>query len=168
MLSKTIYSIIIKPSLILTLIFCGLKTRLYTTLASRQKKIIFKSSKRLANFFRFKDKTPLCLRSNIVYKFTCGRCNATYYGQTCRHFKVRVGEHSGISHLTNKRSKSRKSTAVKDHMVICDQPVSFNDFKVLASSNSEFHLKIKESLLISRDQPVLNKNEASLPLHLFD
>ena len=38
MLSKTIYSIIIKPSLILTLIFCGLKTRLYTTLASRQKK----------------------------------------------------------------------------------------------------------------------------------
>ena len=36
------------------------------------------------------------------------------------------------------------------------------------SSNSEFHLKIKESLLISHDQPVLNKNEASLPLHLFD
>ena len=47
---------------------------------------------------------------------------------------------------------------------ICDQPVSSNDFKVLASSNSEFHLKIKESLLISRDQPVLNKNEASLLL----
>ena len=87
---------------------------------------------------------------------------------TCRHFKVRVGEHSGISPLTNKRFKSRKSTAVKDHMLICDQPVSFDDFKVLASSNSEFHLKIKESLLISRDQPVLNKNEASLPLHLFD
>ena len=114
-------------------------------------KIIFKSSKRLANFFRFKDKTPLCLRSNIVYKFTCGRCNATYYGETCRHFKVRVGEHSGISPLTNKRSKSKKSTAVKDHMLICDQPVSFDDFKVLASSNSEFHLRIKESLLISRD-----------------
>ena len=49
-----------------------------------------------------------------------------------------------------------------------DQPVSFDDFKVLASSNSEFHLKIKESLLISRDQPILNKNEASLPLCLFD
>ena len=47
---------------------------------------------------------------------------------------------------------------------ICDQPISSDDFKMLASSNSEFHLKIKESLLISRDQPVLNKNEASLPL----
>ena len=98
----------------------------------------------------------------------CSRCNAVYYSETCCHFKVRVGEHSGISPLTNKRSKSKKSTAVKDHMLICDQPDSFDDSKGLASSNSEFHLKIKESLLISRDQPVLNKNEASLPLHLFD
>ena len=103
-----------------------------------------------------------------VYKFTCGRCNATYYGKTCHHCKVRVGEHSGISTLTNKRSNSKKSTTVKDHMVMCDQPVSFDDFKVLASSNSKFHLKIKESLLISRDQFILNKNEASLPLYLFD
>ena len=53
-------------------------------------------------------------------------------------------------------------------MFICDQPVSFHKFKVLASSNYEFHLKIKESILILRDQPILNKNEASLPLHLFD
>ena len=30
----------------------------------------------------------------------CGRCNATYYGETCCHFKVRVGEHLGISPLT--------------------------------------------------------------------
>ena len=110
----------------------------------------------------------MCLRYNIVYKFKCGRCNATYYGETCCQFKVRVGEHSGISPLTNKRSKSKKSTAVKDHMVIYDQPVSFDDFKVLASSKSEFHLKIKEVLLISHDQPVLNQTEASLPLYLFD
>ena len=53
-------------------------------------------------------------------------------------------------------------------MLICDQPVSFDNFKVLASRNSEFHLKIKESLLVLCDQPVLNKTEASLPVHLFD
>ena len=43
-------------------------------------------------FFRFKDTIPLCLHSKIVYKFTCGRCDATYYGETCRHFKVRVAK----------------------------------------------------------------------------
>ena len=62
----------------------------------------------------------------------------------------------------------KKWTAVKNHMLICDQIVHFDDFKVLASSNSEFHLKIKESLLISRDQPNLNKNEEPLPSCLFD
>ena len=108
-------------------------------------KIIFKSSTLLSNFYRFKGKIPLCLRSNIVYKFACGRCNVTSYGEISRHFKVRVGENSGISPLTNKRSKSKISTAVKEHMMICNQPVSFDDFKVLASSNSEFNLKIKVS-----------------------
>ena len=53
-------------------------------------------------------------------------------------------------------------------MVMCDQPVSFEDFKVLASCNSELHLKIKESFLLSHDQPVMNKNEAALPLYLSD
>ena len=82
------------------------------------------------------------LRSKIVYKFACGRGNTTYYGKTCRHFKVRVGKHSGISTSTNKRSKSKKSTAVKNHILTCDQPISFNDFKILASSNREFHLQM--------------------------
>ena len=64
--------------------------------------------------------------SNIVYKFVCGRCNATYYGETCPHFKVRVGQHSGISPITNKRSKSKKlAVTAIDHMLICDQPGFF-------------------------------------------
>ena len=46
-------------------------------------KVIFKSATRLSKFFRFKNKVPFNLRSNVVYKFSCGRCNATYYGQIC-------------------------------------------------------------------------------------
>ena len=121
----------------------GLRTHLQKGINSNisfcKIKIIYKLSTRLANFFRFKDKIPLWLCSNIVYKFTCGRCNATYYSKTCHHFKVRIVEHSAISPLTNKRSKSKKSTAVKDYMLMCNQPVYFDDFKVLTSSNSEFH-----------------------------
>ena len=52
-------------------------------------------------------------------------------------------------------------------MLICDQAVSFDDFKVLASIISKFHLKIKEGLLISRDQPILNENEACLVEYFF-
>ena len=111
---------------------------------------------------------PFNLRSNVVYKFSCGRCNAIYYGETCQHLNIRVGEHLGVSPLTGKKSKTKKTTAIKDHMLFCDDVVSLEDFKILASSNSEFHLKIKGSLLISRDKPELNRNEKSLPLYLFD
>ena len=117
-----------------------------SNISFRKIKVIFKSSTQLANFFRFKDKIPLCLRFSKVYKSACGRCNATYYSETCRHFKVRVGEHSYVSPLTKKRSKSKKPTAFKDHMLMFDQPVSFDNFKVLSSGNSEFHLENKESL----------------------
>ena len=131
-------------------------------------KVVFKSTACLSKFFRFKDKVPFNLRSNVVYKFLCGRCNATYYGETCRHLNIRVGEHSGVLPLTRKKLKAKTTTAIKDHMLPCDQVVSLEDFKLLASSNSEFHLKIKESFLIARDKPELNRNEKSLPLYLFD
>ena len=109
-----------------------------------------------------------CLRSNIVYKFWCGRCNATYYSETCQHLSVRVGEHSGVSPLTEKKLKSKKSTAVKRHMLFCHHIVSTDDFKILATSDSYFHVKVKENCLISRDEPILNKNETSLPRYIFE
>ena len=108
------------------------------------------------------------MRSNVVYTFSCGRCNATKYGEKYWHLSVRVGEHSGVSSLTGKKSKSKKSAAVKDHMLFSDHIVSINDLKILATSDSDFHVKVIESLLISRDEPILNKNEASLPLYQFD
>ena len=110
-----------------------------------------------------------CLQSNVVYKFSCGRSNVTYCGETYRHLSITVDEHShsGVSPLTGKNSKSRKSTAVKDHMFYCDYIASIDEFKILAASGSDFHVKVKESLLISLDELILNINEKSLPLYLF-
>ena len=100
---------------------------------------------------------PYCLRYNVVYKFLCGRCNATYCGKTCQHLSDRVGEHFSVSPLTEKKSKCKKSTAVKDHMLFCDHIESIDKFKISASRDSDFHAKVKESLLISRDEPILEK-----------
>ena len=104
---KIIEHTVHKKELFLVLPYLGmpslcLRTRLQKSINSNisfcKIKIIFKSSKRLANGFRFNDKIPLCLRCNIVYKFTCGRCNATYYSISCRHFKIRVGN-TQVFHL---------------------------------------------------------------------
>ena len=67
---------------------------------------IFKCSTRVFNFAQFKVKMLYCLRSNVVQKFSCGRCNAIYYAETCQYFSNRVGEHSGVSPLTGQSPKS--------------------------------------------------------------
>lgn len=140
---------------------CTKKHQIYTFSLCKFK-ILFKLSTRLANFFTFKDKIALCLHSkNYLQQFACARCNATYYYETYCHSKGRVSEHSSVPSLTNKQSKSMKVTPLKDHMLMCNHVVTFDSFRVLASSNSEFHL-------ISRKNPILNKNEAFLPLHFFD
>ena len=74
-------------------------------LTSCNLKIVFTSTVRVKIFFTFKDKLPKMLLSGLVYQYMCGDCNATYYGKTKRHFKVRICEHLGILHLTEKKDK---------------------------------------------------------------
>ena len=58
--------------------------------------IVFKSQRKLANDFRFKDRLPFDLVSGGVSKYSCGKCNSSYYGELHRHLKVRSGEDIGI------------------------------------------------------------------------
>ena len=73
---------------------------------------VFKSQRKLLNVFRFKDRLPSDLVPGVAYKYTCGRCNSTCYGETDRHLKVRSGEHIGISPLTFKKTKPSKESAI--------------------------------------------------------
>ena len=130
-------------------------------------KVIFKSTTCLSTFYRYKDKVPFNLCSNAVSKFWCSRCNVSYYDNKCQHLNIRVGEDSGVSPLTGKKSNAKTTTAIKDHMLLCDHVVSLKDFEILASINSEFYHNIKESILIPRDKPELNRNDEYSPLYLY-
>ena len=94
--------------------------------------------------------------------------NATYYGKTYRHFFIRAAEHMGISNLTAKRVKNAKESGVSNPLLQCDCAIDFDHFDVLASDTNSFRLLIKESLLIKRDKPVLNRTVKSFPLKLID
>ena len=131
-------------------------------------RIVFQTKCKLNNFFTFKDKIPVFLRSGIVYKCKCRGCNGTYYGKTKRHFKIRMSEHLGVSALTGKRVKGDNDSAIKERHLFCNYSSGFDDFSILASNNNDFKVTLMESLLINRDHPPLNKNRHSLPLELFD
>ncbi|XP_057293867.1 uncharacterized protein LOC130622418 [Hydractinia symbiolongicarpus] len=150
-----------------------IRTRLHRLfkqkLAHCNVKLIFFSKRRLRNCFAFKDRIPESLRSGLVYCFKCSGCNATYYGKTKRHFKVRMSENLGISALTGKRVKpGPQASAVLEHLMFCNNsPASFHNFSVLAEESKDFKLTLMESLLIERDRPILNNTVKSIPLELL-
>ena len=84
-----------------------------------------------------------------------------------RHLKVRFGEHAGISPSTFKKTAPSKENAIRDHLLNWNNNPYF-EFTILTNENDKFILEIKESLLIKRDRPILNKNIPSAKLFLFD
>ena len=74
----------------------------------------------------------------------------------------RIGENIGISPLTRKLVKPKNSFAA-DHLPLCNHSVSYDNFSIQTRENKKFLLELKESLLIMRDQPSLNRNVTSAP-----
>ena len=117
--------------------------------------IAFKCQTKFSNSFRFKDPLPKDLISGVVYKFQCGLCNESYYGESIKHLDIRSGEHIGVSPFTGKKVKPIKNSAVRDHLLHCNYSPSFDNFSILGHENKTSLLEIKESLLIMRDKPSL-------------
>ena len=130
--------------------------------------IVLKNQIHLLNVFRFKDCLPYDFVSCVVYIFQCGRCNASNYGETDKHLKVRSGEYISISPLTFKKLKPSSKSSIRDHLLLCNHYSSFDDYTIPAQGTNTFLLEIKESLLIKHDKAILNKNISSAPLFLFD
>ncbi|XP_065647894.1 uncharacterized protein LOC136077140 [Hydra vulgaris] len=75
-------------------------------------KFIFTTDK-LKNNFCIKDPLPKMLKSNVVYKFSCAGCNASYIGETSRHLTTRINEH-----LTMPSSMSLSDVEILLHSVL--------------------------------------------------
>ena len=133
-------------------------------------RILFRTSCRVKYFLRFKDQLSESMRSHFVYEFKCSSCNATYYGQTTRHYMTRKAEHFRKSEFTGKHKESLPKTSVYKHMESqrhYDNPD--DSFSIIASNPwvNEFVLQVQETILIFRDKPSINGNQGSVPLFLF-
>ena len=175
--TKAIQDIVNKKQLLIVLPFLSVQSFLVrkrlqscirNTIPYCSLRLVFQSKTRLSSLFRFKDIIPKETSLHLVYKFTCSCCNATYYGESERHFFVRASEHLGITPLTGKRVRNPKKSAIFDHILLNGHDVSFEDFTIVLKESNRFKLHLKESLLIKRDKPELNRNIYSYPLELFD
>ena len=132
--------------------------------------VIFKSSKRIKNAFCFKDILPKHINSKVLYKFKRHTCNRVYIGKTKRHLLVRQYEHLVLSVLTEKTLKytEKDATAIRKHCHENKHCCSVDNFEIVGTAVNDFHLKLKESLLILKMKPWLNIAQESMSLCLFD
>ena len=128
--------------------------------------IVFKNKTRLSGNFHFKNQIPKDLTSGAVYIFQCGHCHESYCGECMRNLNVRIAEQIRRLPLTRKQVKP-KNSSVADHLLFRNHSASYDDFIILTHENNKFLLELKESLLIMRDKPSLNRNITSAPLYLF-
>ena len=69
--------------------------------------------------------------------------------------------------MTQKRVKNPKESAIMDHNLLEGHNATYNDFSILIPENNQFKLHLKESLLIKRDKPELNRNIYTHPLEVL-
>ena len=76
--------------------------------------VVFRSSYKIRNGFRFKDQILIYMNSNVIYKYKCNICNDVYIGEITRHLLVHQYENLGRSILTEKPLKynGKDATAV--------------------------------------------------------
>ena len=151
-----------KKSLFLSLPYLGnISLQTKTKLKSSWKGILSYCKlikKKLAKVFRFKDRLPFDWVSGVVYKYTCGRLNSSYYNETYRHLKVRSAQNIGIWPLIFRKVKPSKESEIGDHLLIYNYVPSFYEFNILAYGQHKYLPEIKGSIFIKRSRLVLSRN----------
>ena len=119
----------------------------------------------VGSLFRFKDSIPSNLRSGLVYKYSCGGCNATYIGCTRQRFGARVHQHLGRSDRTGNHLATPSHSEPRNHSYDCNNsPFNSSNFTIL--DYSQDNLYSLESMYIKRQNPSLNNQTSSTYLYI--
>ena len=175
---KEVIHTVPKKDLVIVLPYLGINSlRLKNKLLNVFKKslpfckltVIFRTTSRISSLLAYKDRVDINYKSHVIYKFMCSECNLTYYGKTPRHFIVRYCEHLSISAFTGRpvNRNTQVHSNVEKHINCSNHSNDKDSFTIISFANSDLQLRIQESILIKRDNPILNAMQTSIPLVLF-
>ena len=124
--------------------------------------LVFTGTK-LGTKFNIRNKTSKEHQHDLTHSDACpdANCNEEYNSETGRWLIERVHEHN---------DKDVNSHVFK-HSLETDHPiVTIGDIRVLKTGycQKKFRRKLSEALFIKQNKPALNKQEASVPLKLFN
>ena len=130
-------------------------------------KLIPKNPLTIGSLFRHKDKLDYLMTSNVVYEYTCPKCDfGNYIGATKRLLRVRADAHKGVSHRTGVKLKTPEYSNIREHTKKCKVDINYIDFKIVGQTSNDQDLPILESLMIKQLVPSLNTQTSATPLYL--
>jgi hypothetical protein len=109
--------------------------------------VIGKSSNDLYKslFSKLKDKTPIQVRSSVVYKINCHDCDLVYIGNTMQFLKNRVGQHKSA---VNKNNVDH--SALAEHAITNAHSIDWSNYEVIATENRLKPRQILEMIHIKK------------------
>ena len=110
----------------------------------------------------------MCLKSYLVYKFSCGQCVSEYVGMTARTLGTTVDEHVGVSYHTGASLTQPTHPAIRDHRDSYGPAFDTSNFKILANASCTSDLRIIESLYIYKTKLIVNNQLSSYPLSIVN
>ena len=93
----------------------------------------------------------------------CLNWEAEYIGKTTQHIDARIYQHKIVKDDQHGLTKLH----IAEHAQRLRHKIDWQNYSVLARASSEYYLKIKETLLIKERMPIVNNNETSVILNLF-
>ena len=129
--------------------------------------VVYKNAFTVGSLFGFKDKIPESCQACFIYQYTCESCNASYIGKSWKQFKIRVSQHQGISHYTDKQMKSPPHSDIRNHCFEYGHALDPKQFKIIDRTRSKFDLPLLESLHQKIKKPSIGTHSQSSPLLCF-
>ena len=121
------------------------------------------TGKKPSSQFNIKDKTNFEHRHDLIYHVSCPlpTCDDNYIGETTCRIHERIKDHNG----RDDKLHMLKHSIEKHH-----DHVTQENFKVICKNfkNNKWKRKISESLWIKDLCPILNTQDKSVPLKLFN
>ena len=96
---------------------------------------VYKAPKRLSSLFKCKDSFPPLNCSNVIYRYSCSGCTATYNGRTPRNLKIRCYEHLEIN-KSERNYPSPSSSSIWDHIKQSGHDCTLEDFSIISKTDN--------------------------------
>ena len=121
------------------------------------------TGRKLGSLFQTKDQTIFEHKHDVIYHGKCPaeNCVDDYIGETARRVNERIVDHTG---------RDIDSHLLKHSIESGYKPLEAVDYKIIGTvyRKNTMKRKFSEALIIKELKPILNKQEKSLPLKLFN